>query len=483
MAEKSLSANAVYSVTYKCLNVIFPLVTMMYVSRVLMPDGVGKVVSAQNIVAYFVIIASLGLPTYGVKKIAEFRDNKIKCNKVFTELFTINAISTLLCSITYIIMVFSVISFSPKIAISLVVGIQLFANVINIDWLYQGFEEYRYIMFRSLLVKFFALIAVFVFIHDTSDYIIYALITALSLVANFIFNIVHMHEYVDFTFNHLCIQRHVKPILTLLAASIAIEIYTLCDTTFLSILKGDEIVAYYSNSSKAVAITRTMIAAVCAVFLPRLNYYIGHNRIEDFNRLAEKGLILLLSMSIPTALILTFLADDFVLVLFGPAYSASIVSMQILSISIITVAISNFTGYQILVSLGKERIVLYSTIIAAVVNVTLNFLLIGPFNHIGAAIASVIAETAISLYQLYYVTKYISLDGVLKSLRSILIPSVAMIGVMSLLKCINMNNIVELVVVASAGILCYVFIGKILRNDAVLLVINKIDIHFNKKNK
>lgn len=35
MAEKSLSANAVYSVTYKCINVIFPLITMLYVSRVL----------------------------------------------------------------------------------------------------------------------------------------------------------------------------------------------------------------------------------------------------------------------------------------------------------------------------------------------------------------------------------------------------------------------------------------------------------------
>ena len=74
MTEKSLSKNAFYNVVYKCLNVLFPLVSIMYVSRVLLPTGVGRVASAQNIIAYFVILASLGLPIYGVKKIAEFRE-------------------------------------------------------------------------------------------------------------------------------------------------------------------------------------------------------------------------------------------------------------------------------------------------------------------------------------------------------------------------------------------------------------------------
>ena len=59
MGKKSLSKNAFYNVIYKCLNVVFPLITMAYVSRILLPIGVGKVASAQNIVAYFVLIASI----------------------------------------------------------------------------------------------------------------------------------------------------------------------------------------------------------------------------------------------------------------------------------------------------------------------------------------------------------------------------------------------------------------------------------------
>lgn len=474
MVEKSLTKNALFNVIYKSLNVLFPLVTMIYVSRVLLPEGVGKVASAQNITTYFVIIASLGLPTYGVKNIAEFRDDRKKCSKVFSELFAINAISTILCSFFYVMMLLSVGFFHTKIAISLVVGIQLFANIINIDWLYQGFEEYRYIMFRSLFVKLMALVSVFFFVHESSDYIIYALITAISLVANFAFNIAHMHKFVDITFRDLYIKAHLKPIFTLLAASIAIEIYTLAATTFLSVLKGDEIVGYFTNSVKAVSITRTMIAAVCAVFLPRLNYYIGQNRIEDFNNLAVKGLKVLLTMSVPACIALAVMADELVFILFGSAFEPSVLSMRILSISVITVAISNFMGYQILVSLGKERVVLYSTIIGALVNVMLNIVLINTYSHYGASVASVITEGIISIYQLYYVSKLVPLKADLAGVMSITLPAISILIIMIPIKIVVDNLYVEVILTALFGFATYIIAGVYCRNEAVTMILSKV---------
>lgn len=477
MSQKSLGKNAIFNVAYKCLNVVFPLITMIYVSRVLLPDGVGKVASAQNIIAYFVIIASLGLPAYGVKKIAECRDNREYCSKTFSELFVINVISTLLCSFIYIIMIFSVGFFYSKIVISMVVGIQLFANFINIDWLYQGFEEYKYIMMRSLTIKIISLIAVFAFIHTQDDYIIYALITTLSLVANFVFNAIHLPHFVSLCIQNLDIKRHIKPVLTLLAASIAIEIYTLADTTMLSVFKGDEIVGYYSNATKCVSIVRIMIAASCAVFLPRLNYYIGHNQLLEFNSLAKKGIKLLCAISIPAALGIAVLSDNFVYILFGDAYAQSVTSMQILSLSIITVAISNFTGYQILLSVGKEKILLYSTIIGALINILLNSVLILPYGHYGASIASVISEGTIALYQLYYVRKYISLNFISfpKTLGKILMPSLAMLTAIVVVKFIFQNVFIEMVISVLIGGLSFMLVGYIFRNEFVMLIVNKLN--------
>ena len=91
---KSLAKNSIYNVIYQILNIVFPLISSIYVARVLMPDGVGRVAYAQNIASYFVSAAALGVPTVGLRAISIVRDNREQRNKVFSELFFLNAIST-----------------------------------------------------------------------------------------------------------------------------------------------------------------------------------------------------------------------------------------------------------------------------------------------------------------------------------------------------------------------------------------------------
>lgn len=52
--------------------------------KYILPAGVGKVASAQNIASYFITIAALGLPSYGVREFAKIRENRDQRNKLFT---------------------------------------------------------------------------------------------------------------------------------------------------------------------------------------------------------------------------------------------------------------------------------------------------------------------------------------------------------------------------------------------------------------
>lgn len=76
--QKSLTKNSIYNVIYTIANILFPFATSIYVSRILLPAGVGKVASAQNIVSYFVTLARLGLPSYGVREFAKVREKNMK---------------------------------------------------------------------------------------------------------------------------------------------------------------------------------------------------------------------------------------------------------------------------------------------------------------------------------------------------------------------------------------------------------------------
>ena len=97
MEKKSLINNAIFNMIYKLLNVLFPLISSAYISRIILADGIGKVSYAQNIVSYFTMVAALGIPSYGIREIAKSRNNHNELNKTFTELFCINFISTFLC--------------------------------------------------------------------------------------------------------------------------------------------------------------------------------------------------------------------------------------------------------------------------------------------------------------------------------------------------------------------------------------------------
>ena len=75
-ATKSLAGNAVFSVIYRLLNILFPMISYGYVAHVLTSEGVGRHVASANNVSYFVILGSLGIQAYATREIARRRDDK-----------------------------------------------------------------------------------------------------------------------------------------------------------------------------------------------------------------------------------------------------------------------------------------------------------------------------------------------------------------------------------------------------------------------
>ena len=153
MKNRSLLKNTIYNALYNGLNIIFPLITIPYLSRILLSDGLGLVNYSRSIVSWFLIFASLGIPRYGVREIAKIKDNRDKLDKTFTELFLYNLLSTCICVAVYMLVISEVSLFSNHYLLYMVTGIQLFLNILNVDYLYQGLEEYVYITKRSFVVK------------------------------------------------------------------------------------------------------------------------------------------------------------------------------------------------------------------------------------------------------------------------------------------------------------------------------------------
>ncbi len=468
---KSLFKNSLYNIIYKLMNVIFPLITAIYVSRCLTAEGIGKVASAQNIVSYFLIIANLGLPIYGTKIIAENK-NTDNINKIYSELFIINFISTIICTILYTWLIYTTPLFFEKIDLFFAVGASLAFNVLNVDWFYQGIEEYKYIMIRSIIIKIIALILILLFVKSKDNIIEYAIIQSLAIVFNYIFNIVHIRKYVRFTSQNIELYRHVKPLLILLATSISIEIYTLADTTMLSLICGDYVVGLYTTSVKCINIIKSLAYATCAVFLPRLSYYYKNKKYDNYHILIEKGLKILLIVSVFLSTFVIGFSNKIILFLFGNEFISASITMSILSVSIISVTISGFLGNQILITLGKEKYIFISTLIGAILNIIFNLILIPILFQNGAAFASIITELAITIFQIIIVKRYVQLKISFSFIFSLIAGGIGVI-LITLIPLISSIQLIDIILKGIIASIIYFLIELITKNQLIIDTIKK----------
>lgn len=466
--KKSLAVNSVYSVIYKLLNVLFPLLTSAYTARILLADGLGKVAFAQNIVQYFVIIAALGIPNYGIREIAKRKGNQTDINKVFTELLLINSVSTTICVIVYYAIVLGVAYFAANRILHLVVGLALILNYLNVDWFYQGKEEYGYITARNFLIKLISLLVVFAFIREKSDFIVYAFITSLAIAGNNVLNIIHLKDKVSLSFEGLEIKRHLKPVFILLASSISIELYTLLDTTMLGVFCSDEIVGYYTNATKLARITNSTISSIALVLLPRLSYYRSIGKHGELNKIANRVLKILITLTVPAAAGIFLLSNAIIPILFGTAFEPAILTLRILAVLVIAVALNNFFGTQILMTFGQEKKLLISVLCGAVVNIALNSILIPAYANNGAAIASVISEVVVLIATLLFAKKYVNFSIKKKYLISLLLSTACMAGAILVFKLINTSILLELFGGVIIGVVVYGGIGLLTKNEGII---------------
>ena len=108
MKQKSLKKNAFFSFIKAFMNLAFPLITFPYASRILNPDGIGKINFANSVVAFFVTIGLLGTNSYASREAAKIRDNRRELSKFSREILCINIFSSLFSYLFFFILIFTV---------------------------------------------------------------------------------------------------------------------------------------------------------------------------------------------------------------------------------------------------------------------------------------------------------------------------------------------------------------------------------------
>ena len=165
---------------------------------------------------------------------------------------------------------------------------------------------------------------------------------------------------------------------------------------------------YYEQALKISKLVLTVVTSLGTVMIPRIGYHYSKGDTEMVKTYMYRAYRFVWLCGIPLTLGLIAVSSNFVPWFFGSGYEKVVSLLGVLSMLILAIGINNVTGMQYLIPTERQTLFTITVIIGACVNFILNLILIRSFNSIGAAIASVTAETVIAIVQLIIVRKELS---------------------------------------------------------------------------
>ena len=474
---KSIKFNFIMNFILTVSNFLFPLITFPYVSRVLLPEGTGKVAFALSIVSYFTLFASFGVATYGIRAIAQVRDDKERLSKTMHELLFINIISMIIVYIALAIAILVVPKFAIEKELFWVTSLFILFTIIGIEWLYKGLEKYQYITIRTIVFKIASLFLVFLFVKEKSDYILFAFISIFAIVGSGVLNLINSRKLINYTlYSEYEFKKHLKPMFVLFLTSMAIAIYTSLDEGLLGLLSSPEQVGYYNAAVRVKGILFTLITSLGVVLLPRLSYYVENHMETEFHEALAKSTNFIIVIAASVVIFFTLFAKETILILAGENYVASIIPLQIVVWALILSAITNILGIQILLPLKKDKQLLFSVLCAATVDVIANFLLVPKLAAVGTALSVIAAELSVLIVQIIILRQYIKILFSGLQLHKIIIALLIAIACALFVREIVVNTSTLIIFLCSSSVffLAYFIILLLLKEKFIMYVYHTI---------
>lgn len=471
-SEKSIKKNYIFNLSYQILLLITPLITTPYVSRVLGADGIGTVSYAESIASYFVLFATMGITTYGQREISYVQQSVEKRSIVFWNTKILEFVTSGTMLVAYLI--FAILQ--QQSIIYVIFAYNIIAVFFDVSWFFQGLEEFGKIVLRNVIFKLINIVYIFTFIRTKDDLILYVIgLTFFSALSNLSLWF-YLPKYITkVEKSELHPFKNFKVVLGLFIPTIAIQVYTVLDKTMIGIITQDSFEnGYYEQALKISKMVLTVVASLGTVMIPRIGYYFKEGDKSKIRDLMYRGYQFVWFLGIPLCFGLVMVSSNFVPWFFGSGYDKVADLLKMLAFLILAIGINNVTGMQYLIPTGREKLFTITVLIGAGVNFCLNSILIYFFQSVGAAVASVIAESTIAIVQIIMVRKELSPLEIVKRGKNYCIAGAVMVGVLFILNRYLTSGIVNTAILVISGACSYFIVLLVLRDQFFLTNVNTV---------
>ena len=391
--DNKVRKNSIYSLLKAFSQVVFPLITFPYISRVLHAENVGKVNFANSIISYVSLAASLGITTYAVRECSKIKDDKNKLENMVGQIISFNMVTTFIAYIGLALALLAAKPLENYREMIIILSTTVLFTTLGADWLNTAMEDFKYITVRTFLFQLISIAAMLLFVRKPEDYMRYAVITVVASSGASITNMVYRRKFckTKLTLN-IDWKRHLPPVLLLFVMVLAQTIYCNSDITILGIIKGNYEVGLYSTSVKIYSLVNSTIASIAWVVMPQMTKNFNEGNYNEINKLFRYTFNFVVILGLPCVVGINILCPEIIEIIAGKEYLGATGSLHILSIALAISLIGGLIGNVLLLPAMEEKTCLIACVISAMANIILNILFIPKYGITAAAATTAVSE-------------------------------------------------------------------------------------------
>ena len=399
--EKTLLKNTVmlYIITFS--SYFFNFITVPYQTRILGPEIYGNLGFAQAFASYFQLVLDFGFLLSATAEVSRNREDKQTLSRIMTAILICKGLLTIICLTAATGLCLTVPRFRGDIPLYVLCILAALANSFLPDYLYRGLEKMSLITYRTVGVRLFFMVAIFLTLKTSDQYYLVPILNlcgAVAACAWAYFDVGHRLGIKTVSVSFQYVMQTMRASAEFFFSRVATTLYGATNTFVLGFVypAGSPVIGYYTSSDKLLTAARGALSPISDSLYP----YMVVNK--DF-KLVKKVLIVLMPLIVLGCTVVGIFAEPFCAILLGEEYR-EVGSLLRLILPLVVLALPVYLcGFPVLTALNKARYANLSVIIASGVHM-LQIVVLLVTKHLTAesvCVATVITECVVFGIRLY----------------------------------------------------------------------------------
>lgn len=405
--KNRLVRNTFYLYLMTGVKMIFPLITLPYLTRVLSVNNYGFVAYVKAFTSYVQLVLDFGFLLSATKTIAILSESKNndwlkRIGRVVGDTTCEKGILALLAGIATVLASLFIPILRENFLFTFLYYISCVITIFLPDYLYRGIEKMEYVSVPYTAAKTVVVILTVLLVKNNGDLL---LIPLLEIAGNSVAAIVSLTFFrqLDVSVSVSGIHKWLTDLLDsgiYFVSNFATTLFGAMTTIVVGIYMSKHNVAYWSICMQIVSAAKAMYSPIANSVYP---YMVTNKDMKLIHKIIK---IITVPMIISVAIVF-FFGENVLIIIGGPDYAYAGYVLKFLLPVLITSFYSMLYGWPVLGSIGKIRETTISTIIAAVVQIIgiLILVLTSQFNLITLAICCSVAETLLLAIRYYIFLK------------------------------------------------------------------------------